>query len=55
LRVWIGFVWLRIETVVRYCEHGNDPYCSIEVWKFLEMLNVLSAVEEGLCSLELLR
>jgi hypothetical protein len=26
LRVWIGFVWLRIQIVTHSCEHGNKGF-----------------------------
>jgi hypothetical protein len=29
-RLWIGFIWLRIGTVVGLCEHGGDPSVSVE-------------------------
>jgi hypothetical protein len=35
------------------CEHGNEPVSSIKGWEFLEYLSVLSASQEGLCSMEL--
>jgi hypothetical protein len=35
-KVWIGFIWLRIVTVVRCCEHGNEPSDSIKGGEFLD-------------------
>jgi hypothetical protein len=36
--VWIGFIWLRIGTIVvdGCCEHGNEPSGSIKFWEVLE-------------------
>jgi len=29
MKVWTGFVWLRIAFVVAYCEHGNELLVAI--------------------------
>jgi len=34
-RVWIGFIWLRINTLTGFCEHGNGPLGSIKCVEFL--------------------
>jgi hypothetical protein len=31
LKVWTGFIWLRIGSVVGSYEHGNKDSCSIKV------------------------
>jgi hypothetical protein len=51
--MWIGFIVLRIGQVAGSCEHGNEPSCSIKFGEFLDYLSVLSASQEGLCSMEL--
>jgi hypothetical protein len=35
------------------CEHGDEPSGSIKCEEFLDYLSVLSASQEGLCSMEL--
>jgi hypothetical protein len=35
------------------CEHGNELFGSIKGRKFLKQLILLSASQEGLCSMEL--
>jgi hypothetical protein len=37
------------------CEHVNKPFGSIKGGEFLNLLNVLLASQEGLCSTELIR
>jgi hypothetical protein len=39
--------------VVGSCEHGNEPSGSIKRGEFLDLLSVLLASFEGLCSMEL--
>jgi hypothetical protein len=39
--------------VVGFCEHGNEPSGSIKCREFLDYLSLLSAFQEGLCSMEL--
>jgi hypothetical protein len=34
------------------CEHGDEPSGSIKCRKFLDLLSVLLASQEGLCSME---
>jgi hypothetical protein len=34
------------------CEYGNEPSGSIKSWKFLDQLSILSASQEGFCSME---
>jgi hypothetical protein len=33
---WTGFTWLRIESVVGFFEHGNEPSGSIKGREFLD-------------------
>jgi hypothetical protein len=35
------------------CEHGNEPLGSIKCREFLDLLSVLLASQEGLCSMQL--
>jgi hypothetical protein len=35
------------------CEHGSENSCSIKDGVFLDLLSVLLASQEGLCSMEL--
>jgi hypothetical protein len=35
------------------CEHGNEPSVSIKFGEFFNLLSVLFASQEGLCSMEL--
>jgi hypothetical protein len=35
VRMWAGFMWLRIGTVEGFCEHDNKPLGSIRGMKFL--------------------
>jgi hypothetical protein len=36
LGMWIGFIGLRIGTMVGSCEHGNEPSGSIKCGEFLD-------------------
>jgi hypothetical protein len=38
-KVWIGFIWLRIETVAGSCEHDNEPSGSVRGGVLLEKLS----------------
>jgi hypothetical protein len=38
-RVWSGFIWLRMETSVCSCEHGNGTMGSIRCEEFLDWFN----------------
>jgi hypothetical protein len=40
--------------MVGFCEHGNEPSASINVWNFLTSQGPL-AFQEGLCCIELVR
>jgi hypothetical protein len=51
--VWTGFNWLR-SPEAGSCEHGDEPSGSIKDGEFPDQLSVLSASQEGLCSMELL-
>jgi hypothetical protein len=42
-----------VRIVIGSCEHGNEPLGSTKCREFLEKLSVLSASQEGLCSMEL--
>jgi hypothetical protein len=53
MRVWNGFVWIRLSLVAGSCEHGNEPQDFIKDGKFLDHLSDLSASREILCSVEL--
>jgi hypothetical protein len=46
----VGFIWLKIGTG-GLC--GNGPVGSIKDGEFLDYLSVLLALQEGLCSMEL--
>lgn len=37
------------------CEHGSEDFGSIKDWEFLAHLTILSASQECLCSMELVR
>jgi hypothetical protein len=37
--VCIGFMWLRIGTSGRLCEHGNELSGSIKCWECLEYVH----------------
>jgi hypothetical protein len=39
--------------VLGSCVHGNETWDSIKGAEFLDLLNVLRASQEGLCSMEL--
>jgi hypothetical protein len=39
--------------VVSSCDHGDEPSGSINCGEFLDLLSVLLASQEGLCSMEL--
>jgi hypothetical protein len=43
----------RYGPVVDSCEHGNEPSDYINGGESLDQLNVLSASQEGLCSMEI--
>jgi hypothetical protein len=45
--------WLRIETDGGACGHGNEASGFVKFGEFLDWLSVVSASEEGLCSVEL--
>jgi hypothetical protein len=35
VRVWIGFIWLRIRAKVETCELGKEPWSFVIAWNFL--------------------
>jgi hypothetical protein len=37
-KVWIGFIWLRIQTSAGSCEHAHEPSDSIKCKKCLKWL-----------------
>jgi hypothetical protein len=48
--VWIGLMWLRIETskaVKGSCEHGTEPSGSIKCWEVLEWPHNWRLLKEG--------
>jgi hypothetical protein len=36
MKMWTGFVWLRIGTMAGTCEHGNEPMGSIKDGEFID-------------------
>lgn len=36
--MWIRFIWLTAETLVRFCEHGSELSSNIKVREFLDHL-----------------
>jgi hypothetical protein len=42
-----GFICLRTGTVVAFCEHGNEPSCSIKSGKIINRLSALLASRKG--------
>jgi hypothetical protein len=36
VRVWSGFVWLRIRFIGGFCEHGNETSGSVKGGEFLD-------------------
>jgi hypothetical protein len=55
LGVLIRFIWLGIGMMAGSFEHDNEPSGSIKDGEFIDLLSVLSASQEGLCSAELLK
>jgi hypothetical protein len=49
LRVWVGFIWLRIVTGGRLLRTNNEPSAFIKVWEFFDYLSVPLASQQGLC------
>jgi hypothetical protein len=38
VKFWKGFNWLRLKSMGRYTEHGNEPSDSIKYGEFLDRL-----------------
>jgi hypothetical protein len=47
--VWIGLIWLRIETS-EVLEHGNEPSGFLKCWESLECLHNWRLLKKGSAS-----
>jgi len=39
VKMWTGFIWLRIRISGGLCEHGNEPLGSVKGGEFLDRLS----------------
>jgi hypothetical protein len=52
VRVWTGFIWLRMETIGVLLKHVNEPSFD-KIQGIPSMAEQLLACQEGLCSIKL--
>jgi hypothetical protein len=38
VRLWTGFIWLRVGAVAVCCKHGNEYSYSVNCWEILDHL-----------------
>ena len=43
---WAGFIWFRIETSGRLCQHGNEPLRFHKMWKIWPAEQLLPSLKK---------
>jgi len=47
VRVWTGFIWFRIGSIVTGCEHADEPWGSIKSGKFINHLGSYQVLKDS--------